>query len=216
MNPSHIIEKTLGNPIKVKILRHLMAGEGRTGRELSRLVLATPPAVLGHLHELTSTGIISQSNVGKSHVYRLNPRQWFVQHALLPLFKEESELITQFARRLVQHLDPTPIETMILYGSLARGQGTETSDWDILVLTKGPGAISKLAHALEEALPDLRSRFSSTIDVKVFTAKRYCQKFMKGDGFARSVYDDYLNSQIPNPLWGKSLTEVINAYAKKN
>lgn len=53
-----------------------------------------------------------------------------------PVDIDGKPVLTEAVRRLVQALHP---ERIYLFGSQARGEATEESDWDLMVLVESPG-----------------------------------------------------------------------------
>lgn len=209
MQPIDILDKVLGNTIKVRILRRLACGfDGQTGRALARMISVSSPAVLGPLQELVSQGILVRTIVGKSHTYRLNRPNILVNRGLIPLFRLESELLQKLGAFLEKKL-PRKVETAVLYGSIARGEAGPDSDWDILLLCSSAKVAKKMNNELPDKTTGWDLYFSSPLDIKVMTTAEFRKKFKAGDRFARNIYQDYLDSRVSNPLFGKSLTELL-------
>lgn len=219
MNPNEIIDKILGHRVKVKLLRHFVldATAQKTGRELAHLAKVSPPTLLTHLQELILEGLVTKTVIGASHTFRLNRDNIFVRDYLVPLFEAESKnIVLQFGNLLTGSLPTKGIESVLLYGSIARGESNSQSDWDVLFLCSSLSDKETIQKALDEALPALRAQFSSTIDIKIFLVDEFCRRYIEGDRFASAIYDDVLSSRVPNPLMGKSLTEILNAYVQKD
>ncbi len=53
----------------------------------------------------------------------------------IPLTSKQLQALSEIKRKLVERFD---IEAFVLYGSVARGQATEESDADLLIVTSKP------------------------------------------------------------------------------
>lgn len=217
MKPIDILDEIIGNPIKVKILRHLVKGfEGRTGRALAQIANVSPPTALKPLEELLREGILTKMVIGKSHSFSLNRKNIVVEKGIIPLFRLEANLLKELAEKLKKSL-PKEIDTAVWFGSIARGEATSQSDWDILILCPHPTITEKIHQQLLNKIPEWSVQFSSRLDIQVMTTKVFQTKFLQGNSFARNVYEDYSHSQIDNPLFGESLTILLGGrHDKKN
>lgn len=96
--------------------------DAKTGRALARLALVSPPTIFSSLEDLVKEGILTKTIVGKSHTFKINQKNWLVKNTLIPLFRAEKNLIPAFGKFLSDHLDKKNIETIFMYGSLAKGK----------------------------------------------------------------------------------------------
>ncbi|MBW1961128.1 MAG: nucleotidyltransferase domain-containing protein [Deltaproteobacteria bacterium] len=83
----------------------------------------------------------------------------------LPLRENEKAAIREAARTLKERF---PVEEIILFGSKARGGGSEESDIDLLVLTHKP-LHWRERHAIIEALFDVEMKHDVVISIVVNT-----------------------------------------------
>lgn len=217
MNPLGLLDRLLGHPIKVGVLRHMVNGQtGKTGREWAKLVDVSPPTLLSHLQELVDEGIVIRTTVGPSSTFHFNAQHVVARDMLVPLFQRERALVATVGSMLQSRLDARRVVSAILYGSVARGEAKASSDWDILILCAGAAEIPATQAILEQVLPALRAQLASTLDVKVFDVAAFCRQYHAGEKFPKNVYRDYLQSVTVNPLFGQSLTELLEAYGKKH
>lgn len=112
-------------------------------RELARLAHVSVSVVSSEFSRLVGHGIIKQRQEGREKYYALdisNPKT----RALCELFESErreelyknnrrlSWASEELSRRVIDHLPQ--VQSLVLFGSAARGEMTKTSDVDILVL----------------------------------------------------------------------------------
>lgn len=209
MQPAKIIDEILGNSIKVGILRCLTLGyEGKAGRELARILSVSSPGILKPLQDLEKQGIITKKVIGKSHSYHLNKDNIIVSEGIIPLFQLERNLLTTVANKLKKQL-PKTIDSAIWFGSVARGSADAQSDWDILLLCRNEKTVKKSLEILYKNSPFWAKKYSTRLDIQTMTTKAFCKKFHSNHPFAKNVYQDYIHSKVPNPLFGESLILLL-------
>ena len=77
------------------------------------------------------------------------------------------------------------IESIILFGSVARGEGKEDSDVDILVIWKG----DKLEgwDALEDIAMDILLEYGQLISIKIIYPQEYLGMVNMGSSFIQNI-----------------------------
>lgn len=209
MKPFDILNEILGHPVKIKVLRHLLLGfETHTGRDLASMAKVSQPAVLKPLQDLVSQGILRKTVVGKSYIYQINKNNRVVAQGLIPLFRLEAKLLDLFGKELQGAL-PKNIDTAIWFGSVARGTATEQSDWDILLLCPDKKTIQKAQAVIDDKGVEWSVQYSTHLDIQARETQKFRQQFRSGRSFAKNVYEDYIHSKVPNPLFGESLTIIL-------
>lgn len=142
-----VIEKSLDTIInsksKIAIIRLFVSKTAdfkATGREIAKLILFSPPAAHAALKKLFNQGILKLENIGKQHIYSLDSSNRIVQKILKPMFKEEISFKDELKYFLIQQTQKAGIKkkivSLLLYGSLQRGETHEKSDIDIAVIIK--------------------------------------------------------------------------------
>jgi hypothetical protein len=115
------------------VLRVLARADAEmTGREIQRMAgSGSPQGIRNAADRLTAQGVVSRRLVGNAHLYTLNREhlasQWIEGLASLP------EQLTQRLRGAVGAWKQAPVAAL-LFGSIARGEGTSDSDLDLLVV----------------------------------------------------------------------------------
>ena len=127
----------LGQKSTVKILRRLsLTRLEMSGRRIAAELNLSPWTCHLALRELAEQGILIVRNVGRTHLFQLNEKNYIVEKLLLPLFAVEAELLTTAIREITVGL-PGSIVSVILYGSISRHEERPSSDVDLLVLVAG-------------------------------------------------------------------------------
>src|SRR5207247_4530687 len=132
----HVLDDVLGRRSSVRLLRFLIrAGGEHSGRDLARLVGLDHKTCHDALRELAEQGIIAARRIGTATAYSLKQDHPLVQEILRPAFENEETLIERFVRE-AQKISGVPVESIIIFGSVARKEEVPRSDVDILVITK--------------------------------------------------------------------------------
>jgi predicted nucleotidyltransferase len=116
----------------MRMLRILLGGgPPMTGRALARVAGISQPTAQRTLTRLREAGLVAAEHAPPALVYRANP-----DHLAMPALLALLQLEEQLRSRLVEHVagwQRRP-ESLVVYGSVARGQATGTSDLDVLVV----------------------------------------------------------------------------------
>jgi predicted nucleotidyltransferase len=102
-----------------------------TGREIARRIGASQEGSRRVLERLVKQGIVLRERVGKAHSYALN-RKHLGADPILSLAMVRQRLIHRL-REEVAAWSIVPA-AVVLFGSIARGEGDDASDIDILVV----------------------------------------------------------------------------------
>lgn len=105
------------------------------------------------LARLAEHGLVEAVPTNKGHMYRLN-REHLLIPALLAALSVRQELFRRLAEA-VSALTPTPLHASV-FGSFARGEGTEGSDIDLVVVM--PEGYDEPESSWEGQLQELESR----------------------------------------------------------
>lgn len=128
------LDEILGSRAKVRILRCLwrVDGEALSGREIARRTGMSHTAVLAALDELETEDVVWPSSDPTGIRYRLNRTNVVTRAGLMPMFELEGSLEDRLKRFV---LDAVPeAVSVVLFGSVARGDDGAVSDVDVLVV----------------------------------------------------------------------------------
>lgn len=125
----------LGSRIKVDILRYFVNHHVRlSGRECAKRVGYSPPSVIAALNGLAASGIVFKEKLGNSFIYSLNDEHILIESIKL-LFKAEKDAVDKVVERFAEELEGQ-LANVIIFGSLARGEDTASSDIDMIISFK--------------------------------------------------------------------------------
>ncbi|MBI4056017.1 MAG: nucleotidyltransferase domain-containing protein [Elusimicrobia bacterium] len=149
---------------QVRILRFLWKSQIEwSGREIARQVKLSAPTCHQALKELYARGLVLFRGISNVHIYKINPDNYLVQEMFAPLFKAEKllpEQVLKFVRQsLIKGTKSAGILSIVLFGSMARGQERLDSDLDLLVVARSKDFIKSLETPLEGLREKLSRRF---------------------------------------------------------
>ncbi len=132
-----MIENILGSRVKIKILRKLALFDKRefTFEELSKSLNLSFGAVHPALKGLSDARIVAARKMGKSKLYSINKKHLIFKE-IKSLFNAETASFLKVAMKFAKTADKKWIENIVLFGSVARGEASEKSDIDILIIYK--------------------------------------------------------------------------------
>lgn len=186
-----VTEKSLDNILnsksKIAIIRLFVSKTPdfkATGREIAKLTRFSPPAAHAALKELFNQGVLKLDNIGKQHIYSLDNNNRVVQKILKPMFKEEVSLRDELKDFLVKQIDKAGIKekilSIILYGSLQRGEAHHESDVDIAVIIKRQKDKKEIEDKfLNEISVKFYDYFKAHLDVYIKTKDEFRARLKK-------------------------------------
>lgn len=149
-----------------EIMRWANMGRGTVSRELSRLV---------------SAGLLTATSEGNQNHYQANPS--------CPVFDElvgvvrKTFGVADVIRERLKPLDDK-IELAFIYGSIAKGEATGSSDIDLMLIGKAVsyGQVMELLMPLEDAL-------RRTVNPTIFEKEDFVAKLNAGNSFVTRVME---------------------------
>lgn len=156
--------------VRQRVLGVLFANPSRTfyANEIIALARSGTGAVQRELVRLEASGLVTATRVGKQKHYQANARA--------PVFKELRALVlktsglAEVLRRALRPLEAR-IRAAFVYGSIAKGQDTASSDIDLMVVGDRL-TYADLFDALESASTRLGRKVAPTIYAPQELAKR--------------------------------------------
>lgn len=149
----------------------LRTGTPLTGRQVHSLVGDKPSlwSVQQALTSLADLGIVEVTAVGRAHLHTINERHYAVEPLRM--------LLDPFAalRETVRSQVDADVQAVIVFGSVARGEATPTSDVDLAVLAPS-GWAGRVP--LEDAV---RTRLGTSCDVLVFSPDEFDRLARSGE-----------------------------------
>jgi predicted nucleotidyltransferase len=181
----------------VRVLRaldELPAGFAVSARELARRAGISHPTASSVLASLAEQGAVARSMAPRADLFRLNEKHVLTER-LRPLFAWErqlrDELVSVLRQEIRQHA--AQVRAAYLFGSVARGEATATSDIDVAVRCS-PDQADEVNEAMSEVAEVVRSRFGNRLNVIVGVS---AAQLRGADRRGRRLWDRIAREGIP-------------------
>lgn len=151
-----------------------------TGRDIHRLVGGRYSlwSIQQAVRTLSQIGIIDTRSIGRAGVTTINE-----EHAAVAPLRLLLDPIAML-REAVSAVVGDDVSSVILFGSLARGEATPDSDVDLAVIAP------RSWHAKIALEDSVRSRLGNDCDVIVFTARHFTQLARSGEPVVSDIVRD--------------------------
>lgn len=209
MRYTNPLDGILGQKSKVKILRYLTGGRTEaSGRQIASDIKMSPTVCHRALNELVSQGIILTRRTGNIHLFRLNQENYMVEKMLLPLFSKEREVTRVLAKEVSKEIGEDVV-SIILFGSVARGEEEPYSDIDLLAVTQNKESKAKLKSLFSKRQEDFIRRFGNVLSPYIVTKADFKRRYQQNDPLIREAVK---TGQL---ILGKRVSEVLLSGAQK-
>lgn len=192
----------IASPTKLRLLRCLWtSGAAHTGRELARAVGMDPKNAALALRDLTEGGLVVRRPAGRAYLYSFNVRNYLageVGHLL-----EAERNWPQALAAEVRDAAGARAETVVLFGSRARGEAGMRSDIDLLIVIRSHSDPEAVKERLNSQRLRLEERYGHALSFLVMTRSGLRDKVREGD---RLALDIVAQGQV---LAGKPLSELM-------
>jgi len=184
------LDDIFGSVIKTRLLRVLSKTRGTyTGRELARLVGYSHTHTNSALAELEINGLVIRRKAGNSYLYSLNEDSILLSRIIDPAFRIEQGLLQDLANAFFERLGKDLI-SIILFGSVAKGEEREDSDVDLILVVRNDADLDKLEDKVSGISLELAISFGSPISSILVTESEYASKKRRKRAFWRDVAKD--------------------------
>jgi predicted nucleotidyltransferase len=201
----HVLDEVLGRRSNVQLLRFLVRSGGEhSGRDLARLVGLDHKTCHASLRALAQEGVVSVRTLGTASVYTLREDHPLVTDILRPAFEREDRLLERYVLEARDQAG-VPLESVILFGSTARGEEASKSDVDILVITRDAESRKKAQEALASVAPGLARKYGSVPQFLVEERRTFRDRVVHG----RPLEENILRTG--RVIAGKSIPELLKA-----
>ena len=174
-----MLTKLFGSEARVKVLSLFMlnAGSEYYLREIAQRTGLAVRSVQRAVEDLCEIQILGREKRGNSIYFRLNGQNPIVAD-LKGVFLKTVGLGDLLRNALSEN---TQIDAAFIYGSIAKGEETATSDIDLALIGEVP------PRELSDLLSDLEERTGREINATVFTRKEWGERIAAGDHFATTL-----------------------------
>lgn len=180
------LDDILDTRSKVKIIRLFSSRREdfmASGREIAKLINLTPPAAHVALKDLYNLDILKRDIIGKQHIYRMNHASRLVKEILQPAFKKEDSIkddIIDFLRKKLNAHKLRGVVSVMLYGSIVKGDTHERSDCDIAIVVKDDESRKFAENVFVEKISkEFYEYFNVSLDTYIKTEKEFRGRLKK-------------------------------------
>ncbi len=188
-------QKLLGSKVKVSTITHLLTHEGApvSEREISKMIDASPGAVNRTLKELHDCNLISQMRVGSATVWNVNKKSYaywllegFASRVKQAPIYDLQILLRNYIRTGKESHSPDMagslpegpnnlrfIKKGVLFGSIAEGRETSSSDIDLFILVENDRQRSRVSGAIGDMQKLAIQRYGNVLSANVMTIKEF-------------------------------------------
>jgi predicted nucleotidyltransferase len=189
MRYTHPLDDLFGSQARLRILRYLCTTSGEhTGRGIARAIGMGETPTHRALQELSDTLIVLYRVAGRAHRYRLNERHTLVAQVLRPLFAVEKAQRESAIAELLVDVD-VPIETALVFGSVARGEDDWRSDLDVLLVTATVEDAQRAIERIWQHDSDLLQRYG-VISVRALSRDELTSRIRRGEPWLSEALRD--------------------------
>ncbi|MFO7618096.1 MAG: nucleotidyltransferase domain-containing protein [Thermoplasmata archaeon] len=182
-----MLNRIFGSKARVKIVRVLASNPGH---ELTlEEVAENAELALGTAHpaikDLVMTRIILTRRAGRSTLYKINDNH-ILYSSIKELFLHEMTAHIKVAEEFAARIDKTGVESLVLFGSVARGEFARVGDVDILIVSED-GSAPPGTDSLALEMLDTYDTIISPMSISVVKLSERLAKF---DGFMLRVAEE--------------------------
>lgn len=154
-----------------------------SGREIARLVNLSPQTVLNNLKYLVKVKIMNSTKEGRNIKYSLNKKELKTKMLLqMAEIDNAASFLDKFEfKSIINELLPLS-ETIIVFGSFAKGQEKSESDLDLVAI----GVRNK------SEFNKIKRRFPREINVEFVTWKEFAKVLLSKNNLAIEIKKDHL------------------------
>ena len=171
MKPTVSIESLLGSRSRVAVLRVLLGVTvPLNASQIAAHASLTRPAVSTVLDELATMGIVRSSSAGRANVHLLERQSVYVEQLIAPLFEAEQSL----PQTLEDDLRATfadSAESILLFGSYARGEQRIGSDVDVVLVASNQPEKQALDERVRAYSPAFQARYGAALSDITYDAR---------------------------------------------
>lgn len=205
MRPTHTIEEILGSRSRIAVLRVLRGV--RVPLNASQIAVRTGltrPAIATVLRDFADMGIVRSSSAGRAIVHTLERDSALVTQLVEPLFSAEEQLPELLLADLRDAFGDVA-ESVVLFGSYARGEQEPESDVDIALVARDPSAKELLERIADSHEIEFRERFGATLSAIVYELREAAALRTSAPGLFESLNKDGIVVSGMRPdEWGRS------------
>lgn len=199
-----LIENLFGSKTRIKVLKRLSRHEDWWFNitELAKDMNINKGALSKILNTLEKENLIILNRKGKIKIFRLNRENVFANKVIIPVFKMEEELWKYFKTNIIKSFSSEDVDSIILYGSYAKGSERLESDIDVMVVIKNISFERKCKIIAEKLSQEFLNK-GILLTIDIIDEKVFKKLYLQREPSISSIMESGII------LSGKSLEEMI-------
>lgn len=179
------------SPSSIRVLRHMILYPSSviTGRGIARELGMSHATCIRSLNSLVNTGILISKRVGNSATYEIARDSVLYKDILEPAFRAEARLLQRLIDTLLAGIKGKVLAAY-LFGSVARGEDSLSSDVDILVILKRSGDKSAVEKVLARNKEDAYRLFRLGVSAIVYDKDKFDRMKNKKSPLVQEIMRD--------------------------
>ena len=207
MRPTYTLEQIFGTRSRVRVLRTLDSVDvPMNASQIASRTGLSQPAVSAALVELADMGLVKSTSAGRANVHWLVRGNIYVEQLVKPAFGFESDL-PDMLETYVRTMFECVAESVVLFGSYARGDQDSSSDVDVVVVVGDARDKQRLEAGLLEGAEEFAARWGAPLSVIIYDTSEAADLSRRAPAFYESLVEDGLRVTGPFPFewkgaWG--------------
>ena len=140
--------------------------------------------------------------IGKSTIYHVEMENFLVKELLKPLFDKERQLLNRLVKLLLSGLSFHPL-TIVLFGSLCKGEARPDSDIDILMVIPDGENLRKAKDDFDKIEEKVIKSYGNRLAPVIIKEKELFRKYRQSNPFYKEIIE------TGRVIWGKALSEIL-------
>lgn len=190
MEIASIVERIFGTRSRVRVLGVLYRADvPLNASQIARRTGLSQPAVTTALGELADIGLAKASSAGRANVHWLVRDSIYVEQLVKIAFEFESALPDMFEEEL-RGMFASVAESVVLFGSRARGDDSADSDVDVVVVVEDAEAKQNLERSLLEVGDEFARCWGQPLSVIVYDVVEAAELGERAPAFYGSLLEE--------------------------
>jgi predicted nucleotidyltransferase len=194
MKLHNALDEIVGNKVKARILRLLCSkNTGWTGRQVAAELALSPTTSSKFLKELVEQGVVFSQGIGKSYLYHLNDRSYVVRNILMPFFSREKRIVDTVMLRVKKAVlkSGAKVESIVVFGSMAKKSDTSRSDIDILIVIKNIRDKTRVEAGINAISKMLASDFHTAVSPYILSVNQLKTRYRQKSSLIMEIFKSY-------------------------
>lgn len=171
----NILDDILSSKVKMSIVKALLHYPEKkfSGRELARIVNASPSRVWEILNFFQTYGLVNNIKIGNTIAWNLNTDSVFSRE-LSKIFHIDNRLLKDLKQRITYLFDRQIFtKKIVLFGSVVYGREAPDSDIDLFIVVKEEDDKDKVRDLIQKLNSDFLTLYGNTISEVIYSEEEF-------------------------------------------